>query len=368
MNIARRNLMAYSKGHTLVARSFEKALNALQGFFQANNRLTLGVSKDSFIFGTKFFDRNDPVFQGLAKALFDHGIVSLTLIKGLTVAELIDFNHIISQKHDDVYRQGGVAMLLSLANIRNIRVQVIDYGVFQVQEGLAFGDTDHEDFRGSLFWWNCVKGLFEGIVDTLHSSDHALENLEPEEIATMINDRYFDLGPNARDGCDPKSFFGAGSFDFRQLHADQDAITKLTKFIRSLCNDLRKAFIEKFLNSLSETYHFADDILAGLPDEIILNALEYYSNNQIYIPPKIFEILQKLKNASKKKDSEDIAKLFQRFSRDELVEKFRVIFKEDELDRFVPLDYQRALQEAKNADRLLSPETFPTSRARGSIY
>ena len=346
MNIARRNLVAYPRGHVLVVESFQKVLNILQQHFQHVNHLTLGVAKDTLMWGIKTLDRKNIVFQGFSRILFGHGIVSLTLLRGLTAGELMEFDYIISQTRNEVYRQGGVAVLLSRAKVRNIKVQLIDYRMFQAQDGLASSREDNDDSNGYRFWNSFVKGLFGGTLDC---------DLDPETLAAIVNSKYNDLLSNGNDGTDIDSCLNI-SFDFGPLLFENDAIARLTKFLKSLSEELRKVFIDKFLNSLTDHMEVADDVLANLPIEIILDALEYHAQKEIYIPPIIFEILKTIKNTSGNKNNEGIEELLKTYSREELVDKFRAIFKEDELDKFVPLDYQNALDEVRNIDRSLLSE------------
>lgn len=346
MNIARRNLVAYPRGHVLVIESFHKVLDILKQYFKQSNHLTLGVTQDALMWGGKTLDKKNIVFQGFSHILFNHGIISLTLLSGLTVEELMEFDYIISQTRNEVYRQGGVAVLLSRAKVRNIKVQFIDYRMFQAQDGLALSKEDEDDMNGRHFWQNFVKGLFGGTLDC---------NLEPEALAAMVDSKYLDFLSNCNDGDDADSCLNI-AFDFGSLFFENNAFAKLTKFLQSLSEEVRKIFIDKFLNSLKDHMEVAEDVLAILPIEIILDALEYHAHNEIYIPPIIFEILQAIKSSSDKKSNEGIEELLKAYSKEELAEKFRAIFKEDELDKFVPLDYQKALEEVRTFERPFSSE------------
>ncbi len=346
MNIARRNLVAYPRAHVLVIESFQKVLSILQSYFQYSSHLTLGVAQDALLWGTKILDKKNIVFRGFAGILFSHGIVSLTLLRGLTSGELMEFDYIISQSRNEVYRQGGVVVLLSRAKVRNIKVQLIDYRMFQAQDGLAPSMEDNDDVKGCRFWQSFVKGFFGGTLDS---------DLEPEALAALVDSKYLDLVSKNDKGNDFDSCLNV-TFDFGSLLFENDAIAKLTKFLQSLSEEARKVFIDKFLNSLTDHMEVADDVLANLPIEIILNALEYHAQKEIYIPPIIFDILQEIKSTSNNRSNEDMEELLKAYSREELAEKFKAIFKEDELDKFVPLDYQRALEEVRNVDKPLSSE------------
>ena len=400
MNIARRNLVAYPRGHLMVVESFEKVRTILQSFFEFRNNFTLGIAKDFLMLETKELDRKNPVFQNFAQILFEHGMVSLTLFRDLAVDELMEFDHIISQKRNDVHCQGGVASLLSKANVQNIKVQLIDYRMFQAQEGLVDPKTDKDAARESLFWWHFVRGVMEGTLDPLGIPLDGMEDIEPEALAKILNDQYMSEGGiingeffgdctiqegsggakpcygeaggeslvgsesggkySRREGFikdRPASgvFFDAKSFDFVQLANDQTSIAQLNRFVRSLDHNLRKVFIERFFSSFSHNTGALNQLVPSLSDDIIIDALEKNTKKELYIPPNVLDILKRLKKESTREDSGKVDELLRGFSKDELKEKFNVIFKEDEVDRFVPLDYQKILHD------VIVAETLPAS-------
>ena len=382
MNIARRNLVGYPRGHTLVVESFEKVRAILQDFFEFSNYFTLGIAKDTLMLGTKALDRKIPVFQNFAQILFEHGIVSLTFFRDLTVDELMDFDHIISQKRNDVHRQGGVATLLSKAKVQNIKAQLIDYRMFQAQEGPLGTESDKGDSQESLFWWQFVRGVMEGTLDPLGVPSDSMEDFDPEALATILNEQYlggggsFGGGPggggtggggsieedpggggpggegSGRGGPGFGVFLDSRSFDFVQLAYDGASTARLNKFVRSLDHNLRKTFVERFFSSFSSNTGALNQLIPNLSDDIIIDALEKNTKKELYIPPNILDILKRLKKESTSEDSDETDELLGSFSKDELTEKFNVIFKEDETDRFVPLDYQKILHDVVVAEAL----------------
>ena len=141
-----------------------------------------------------------------------------------------------------------------------------------------------------------------------------------------------------------------------QLADNDESKERLFTFINSLNDDLRQCFLERFLNSLPDENDIASSILSGLPDGIILDALEKQTDEELYVPPNILKILQKLKKSPDNVDLEGVDGLLGEHSKDELAERLNVIFKEDEGDRFVPLDYQKILQDVIVAEDLSAPE------------
>lgn len=412
MNIARRNLVAYPRGHALVAESFEKVRAVLIDFFEYSSYFTLGIAKDTLMLGTKALDKKNPVFQNFAHILFEHGIVSLTFFRDLTVDELMDFDHIISQKRNDVQHQGGVASLLAKAKVHNIKVHLIDYRMFQAQEGLADAETDRDNAQESLFWWHFVRGVMDGTLDPLGLPVDGMEEVDPEDLAAMINKQFGgdgklsgkelgergsvgsqfagdeglstgepehrnasgegskeealagqepgggasggEMGSKKRSGF--SAFLDSRKFDFCSLDYDDTSTARLNRFVRSLDHSLKKIFIERFLSSFTNNTGALNQIIPSLSDDIILEALERNAKKDLYIPPNILDILERLKKESISEDSGEADEFSKSISQEELAEKFSVIFKEDELDRFVPLDYQKILHDVVLADALSAPE------------
>jgi hypothetical protein len=412
MNIARRNLVAYPRGHALVLESFEKVRAILHNFFEFSNHLTLGIAKDTLVLGTKALDRRNSAFQNFAQILFGHGIISLTLLRDLTVDELMDFDHIISQKRNDVNRQGGVATLLSKAKVQNIKVQLIDYRMFQAQEGMTDTETDKDKSEESYFWWHFVRGVIEGTLDPHGAIFEGADDIDPETLASILNDEYVreegatggepaggwpieevsgggvgarsggpgggssggtgpgrgkftglesvagdsDRGDPGQGGPGFGVFLDSRSFDFVQLASDDASTARLNRFVQSLDPNLRKTFVERFFSSFSNNPGALNQLIPNLSDDIIIEALEKNTKKELYIPPNILDILRRLQKESTGEDSGEADELQQTLSKDELTERFNVIFKEDEVHRFVPLDYQKTLHDVVAAEALSVPE------------
>ncbi len=355
MNMAASKLASYPPGHPFIVESFQKVEDILKGIFEHRGQLSFGIAKDSVMVGLTVMDRKNPIFQRFAKTFFEHGIVGLTLLKGLTSKELTDFDIIITQKRNDIYRQGGINALVSKAGIRHIKVKLIDYGLFQAQEG-PDDDENREDLRSLLFWENFIKGLFEGTLDPDGSSGKNWYDLDPKDMAALLNNLYLNQESTAIGGLDAMLVSSLQKCGLDQLADNDESREKLFAFISSLNDDLRRCFLDRFLNALPDKDDVAAAILSGLPEEVILDALAQQTDQKLYVPPNIVKILHKLRKTPDSKIGEEVEVLFGTHSREELAEKMTVIFKEDEDDRFVPLDYQKILQDVIVAEDLSAHE------------
>jgi len=356
MNMAGSKLISYPEGHPFIIESFKKVENILQGIFETRGQLAFGIAKNSVMVGPNVLDQKNPIFQRFAQTLFEQGIVGLTLLRGLISKELMDFDIIIAQKRNDIYQKGGVDALLSKAGIRHIQVKLIDYALFQAQEDLDSIGKGGEDLQSSLFWESFVKGLFEGTLDPDGKSGKSWNDIEPKTLAEMLNSKYLNQDTRAMEGLDFSLLANMQNRALDHLANNEESKERLFTFINSLNDDLRQRFLERFLNSLPDDSDIASGILSGLPDGIIIDALEKQTNEKLYVPSNILKILQKLKKSPNNVDLEGVDGFLGEHSKDELAEKLNVIFKEDEGDRFVPLDYQKMLQDAIAAEDLSAPE------------
>ena len=356
MNMAASKLLSYPDGHPFVVESFRRAEDILRGVFESRGHLTFGIAKNAVMVGTKVLGQKNPIFQRFAQTLFEHGVVGLTLQRGLTAKELKDFDSIISQKRNDVAQQGGVNTLLSKANIRHIQVKLIDYGIFQARDELDSGKKGKEELQSASFWESFVRGLFEGTLDPASKSDIPLAEMSPEALARMLNNTYMSQESKALEGLDFALLTNMQKWDIAQFAENDESKRRLFKFTESLNDELRQCFLEGFFNSLPDDGDMADRILSGFPEEIILEALQKCVNRQLYVPPNIMKVLQRIAKSSGKGNLEGVDDLLETYSKEELLEKLSVIFKEDEVDRFVPPDYQKVLQDVIVAEDLSAPE------------
>ena len=208
--------------------------------------------------GLKVLDQKNPIFQRFAGTLFEHGIVGLTLLRGLTSKELMDFDIIIAQKRNDIYQKGGVDVLLSKAGIRHIQVKLIDYALFQAQEDLDSTEEGGEDLKSLLFWESFVKGLFEGTLDPDGKSNKSWNDIDAKTLAEMLNSKYLSQDSKTMEGLDFALLANMRRPALGQLADNDESKERLFTFINSLNDDLRQCFLERFLNSLPDENDIAD--------------------------------------------------------------------------------------------------------------
>jgi len=359
LNIARRQLAAYPKGHPVIAASTRKVLNCLEKVLGLRDEITLGVAKDRLMAGADVLERGNPIFRDFARILFERGVALLTLYKGLTGPELEQFNELLACKRERVHEAGGVAQLLAEREVSHIQVKGIDYSLFRVTTNAWEEEpADEQEHTGDL-WERFVVGLTEGTLDP-HGERLSLDSINPEALALIVSTQ--------------KSWDGAGSADtyeqaISSLFSDiertggaskysVESIDKLGRFISSLNPALRRQFLQRSFRSLAGHGAIAQNVLSSFSDDVIMEALQESSQRENYVPPMILDLLQKLAASGAGKRQSKLQELIGTASDEEMARKFRVIFQEDELDKFIPEEYQRALRTIVASDSITAEDEY----------
>jgi hypothetical protein len=79
LNIARRQVMSYPPGHPMVATATAKLIDVVPRLIEFRKEITPGIARDSLMIEDGLLDAGNPVFQDLARNLFDVLIASLTV-------------------------------------------------------------------------------------------------------------------------------------------------------------------------------------------------------------------------------------------------------------------------------------------------
>ena len=167
LNISRRNVSIYPRGHSSVVRSLDRAFGYLERLFELRSEIAIAVAKDTLIVDESYLDRKNPVYRELAESLSSISIACVILRRGLTREDLYSFHrlladdsrHISAEESRDVEREFGLT---------GISIIPVDYSAFSFDEGASDSVASRKDL-----WSRYVKGLLDG---TLHGDEIAGTN------------------------------------------------------------------------------------------------------------------------------------------------------------------------------------------------
>ncbi len=297
LNISRRCVGSYPKGHRAIQASLARVTDLFAKISASRPELTFGITRDAIYFQEKPLEIKNTGYRDYAKILFLHEISVLTFQEGLETEELRRFNEILSDPRERIRESGGIEQVLSEAGIRNILVKKAEYDQFQVIEKNQVKAPEEENF--SDIWEKFVQRLLEGTLVSSGQSRGFESEITPETAAGLINENALKDSPEPekmRGQCQAglsayvRALFGS------EKHAvgRKAQLDRLSRFLRNLNPELRTHFLAGICDSLTAHKEFAEEVLSSFPEEIIQETLEKMNSPESSLPPFVLRVLQKL--------------------------------------------------------------------------
>ncbi len=307
LNISRKNVGIYPPGHVQITNSIERAYRILQQLFEIRNEMTLGVAKDTLLVGKDYLDQKNPVYRDFALSLNLQEIAAVTFISGLDKDELVRFHRVLTTKPEDIRASGGINSVMAATDIPHIRIQSIDYGSFHVTEEReifkARTTSAEREQSGSQLWQDFVTQLSAG---TLAGPGEGVslkdaEEIEPAELARLLNERKLDAGAAMESYDQIISTYVRGTAEKKQMTREQSkTLAKMHALVKDLHPELRKQFLSvAFKNIAARTGSPVETeaVIGGFTDDMVIEMLEQASAEGREISPTLAGLVNKLSRA-----------------------------------------------------------------------
>ncbi len=356
MNITRRYVLSYPPEHPVIASSIWKVLQSLELLLQNQHSITIGVARNALMVSQGMLDRKNPVYRDLAAFFFSRNIATITFDRDLSDVEFASFVGIVNSTPEAIRAAGGIVRMLDDADIRSVTATEVDYGSFLVTEEATVTTPTQAvvEHQGTALWGKFVQGLLDGNLDPTGGKLVNIDDIDPEKLAEFLNDRAELL---AGDGAG--SYARAITQFMRQLDSDEiasqvDEVTtgKLGEFVKCLSPSLRRQFLQSSFDAMQEPAELLGKVVSDVPDDVIMESIGDVSMRGAHLSQGVMNLLQFISKASGAttpgRRSVDAAPV----SDEELGERLKSIFREDEPDRFIPEEYQATLKSIAAADTI----------------
>lgn len=282
LNISRRMVSIYPRGHPSVENSLNRAFGHLQKLFELRPEITLAVAKDTLIIDDYFLDKKNPVYNEFALRMSRMNIAYVTFIGGLTKDELYEFHSILSA---DVRDSSSEALQQALKgkNMIHIRIGFIDYDAFSFQEGKA----EKEAQEGHL-WERYVYGLLKGTLQTVDLPD-ALQEIPPEMLAGFLNQAITD---DVKEESYDRVITTYMRRSSERAFSSKD-IKRLMDFINGLRPELKRQFLSSAFKAMPKDIDAAEKALKDVSADEIIELLTTVNEQKINIPEPLKNLLDK---------------------------------------------------------------------------
>lgn len=341
------HLRLYGEKNANVEQTASKLFELLGNQFEKTDPVSIYVARHGFIYEGIFVDRSNRNFIAFANQLFQHGIASLNLHKGIQPKAVYGFLALVNRKPSETWDKGGMDNCLRLRNIEFLEVREMDEQDFMLDGGNLETGPDRHIQRSEL-WERLAMSVVQGQCATGADLSFVRE-LSPSSLAELTNLNFHEYPDENRKELARNLSRFLISLKHEKIRMYRlDAIKRLAEYVSALSPELRNLFLSNAF-SLNLDADLSEGFMEGLSDQIVLDALQSAASSGNYTPPVILKLLCRLAEERGIMDKTLLADLG---GNQENAVKLRTLFKSDDFDNYVPRQYQDALLNIVNSDRL----------------
>jgi hypothetical protein len=291
----------YPAGHNQIQQSIDRARTTWDEILRSRPELTIGMDKDGLIVGRDSTKLKDRICKEFSSILRDHEIAVTHFRQGLSSDELAAFLRVIADDPERIRAEGGIEKALANEEVRNIRVQCIDYSKFlhteeeEIQRRTPGKASDEDD----SLWGGFVTHLILGtLTDTekgipLRSAD----DYAPRVIAAYLNENRLDhqmaLDSYERTMEEHLSQDTSSGDDQTYRVAN---LRNLSALLEELQPTIRHQFLEATYQqcAVQGDSPVVENLLSGMSHGLILEMLRHANKQGSEISPTLLNLVQKI--------------------------------------------------------------------------
>jgi hypothetical protein len=354
MNITRRYALSYPPDHPIITNAAGRVIHQLAKLLETQSAVTLGIARNVLIFNSGVLEKKNPVYADLAGYLFSHGIATITFSRQMTGEELLGLFKALGSDAEPVRELGATLRMLKEAGIVNIQVTEIDYRSFRVTDETEITAPGKNilEYESAALWCRFVEGVMQGNLDSGGQGITSSEQIDPKRLAAFLNQRVSSTA-NSSDS----SYSTAIASFMRQVDRnnlastyDAESVKKLGEFVKNLSPELRRQFLQSSFDSL-QGGDTVKRLLSQFPDEVILDSIRDVNDKGAHLSQGVVNLLQIIARTGTGSGPAKKSRGVQNLQHDELSEKLKNLFREDEPDRYISESYRTTLQSIASIER-----------------
>lgn len=361
-----KHLGLYDQSNTVIEVATAKFMHSLETAHRAEYPVQFTVARDKFLVQGMPLNPKNLLFGQYAYRLFQHGVTSFTLTSELTTSSLYSFFKIISDHPSTTWDAGGIKTCLEKTGIRGILVTEMSQRDFLLVDAK---DPDHELISRNFsqeFWDRFARSLLapfnEAEKDKLAESDFNPIMLA-DEISRLINRKGVTSHEQEHVNRSIVRYVTTTQGN-RQTTQRAEILLQLAQLINHLDDaPAASAIAEICKQPISE--EVAREFFQQLSDRIIHSAYQQITSGQVKSPPRIMALISKLageRQLSGKEESQT-----QTIDHLELSVKAQELLRSENLEQFVPPQYQNALNQVLAGPLLPEPLTRRLKKLKKSL-
>lgn len=283
LNISRRSVGIYPKGHPSVERAITRASKFLNQLFEIRPKITFAIAKDTIIIDEYHLDRKNPVYREFALSLSKMNVAYITFKKGITKDELYSFHSFLTEKTDNL-NVNNLEGVYQKYKLNHVEIGVTDYSKFLKSDQKIVQQSNNVSL-----WERYIYGLLEGKLQNEEVSDE-LKEIPPELLAEILNktevqnlkEETYDKVIATYIRSSPEHIFSSHN------------LKRLLELVNNLRPDLKKQFLSSAVKTFSKDTKEAYQILRNISIDEIEGFLNVVNEQRITVPEPLMELIKKL--------------------------------------------------------------------------
>jgi hypothetical protein len=191
MKVSLKNAAMYNQDHPAFQKAVEDVKEKADSLFEYMSPIEISFSPQALLVEDKFWDE-EKIYQELGRTFHFRKVKKIKVSRGVSLLELMVFMSHISLTPRDIFKKGGIEVILHDQNISHITVEELDYSQLLKGEGEEVKDVwayllqeaVEQDDRDKLME---VAGSFEKVIKDFEPG----EFLEDQEFSENFI-RFFD--------------------------------------------------------------------------------------------------------------------------------------------------------------------------------
>ena len=224
----------YFKEHQMFLTCVENLHHKLYDIFNFYNPFNIGITPQSLFIDGKYLEKNR-LYVELAQFLHYRKVKNVFMEEGVTVQELIDFLSATSLPPKDIFKKGGLSVLLNTMAVSHISIEELDYSELLKGDSQVVKDIWIPLLEGALKENNESKiNTFADNFDKIAANLNAKDFVDDQEVNINIGNLLNYLKRNSKD-----KFYKCSKRIVKSLLSDKSLVTeqvftKLDSFIADL--------------------------------------------------------------------------------------------------------------------------------------
>lgn len=182
MKVSLKNAAMYNQDHPAFQKTVTEVKEKIDALFEYMSPIEIGFSPHALLVEDKFWDE-EKIYKELGRTFHFRKVKKIKVSRGVTLPELMVFMSHISLTPKDIFKKGGIEVILQDQNISHITVEELDYSQLLKGEG-----EEVKDVWSYLLQEAVEQEDKEKLMEVADSFEKVIKDFEPGE---FLEDKEF---------------------------------------------------------------------------------------------------------------------------------------------------------------------------------